>query len=283
MPLENVSDTARWVAVYRAMETARPDALFRDPFAERLAGTRGTAIVNEMPRGRSMAWAMIVRTAVLDEMILERVAHGGVDLVVNLAAGLDARAWRLPLPPSLRWVDVDLPGIIEYKTTVLRDERPVCRYEALAVDLTDAAARAALVARLGAAPSTALIVTEGLLIYLTAEQVGALAQDLHAMPDARWWLTDLANPELLRIMNRYWGRAARAGSAPFRFAPAEGPAFFERFGWREIAFRSGSDEARRLHREMRLMWLWRLLGRLASAERQERFRRMSGYVMLERV
>jgi O-methyltransferase involved in polyketide biosynthesis len=45
MPIGNVSDTARWVAVYRAMETARPDAIFRDPFAERLAGERGLEIV----------------------------------------------------------------------------------------------------------------------------------------------------------------------------------------------------------------------------------------------
>ena len=41
MAIDNISDTARWVAVYRAQETARPDAIFRDPFAERLAGERG--------------------------------------------------------------------------------------------------------------------------------------------------------------------------------------------------------------------------------------------------
>jgi O-methyltransferase involved in polyketide biosynthesis len=42
--VSNVSDTARWVAAYRAMESARPDALFRDPYADRLAGARGHAI-----------------------------------------------------------------------------------------------------------------------------------------------------------------------------------------------------------------------------------------------
>jgi O-methyltransferase involved in polyketide biosynthesis len=73
MPIEHVSDTARWVAVYRAMETDRPDAIFRDPFAERLAGARGTEIVDTMKRGRAMAWAMIVRTAVFDEIIMDRV------------------------------------------------------------------------------------------------------------------------------------------------------------------------------------------------------------------
>lgn len=175
MPIENISDTARWVAVYRAMETTRPDALFHDPFAERLAGPRGTQIVNEMKRGRSLAWPMIVRTAVFDEMIIDRISNGGVDTVINLAAGLDTRAWRMPLPASLHWVDVDLPGISEYKAAAMRDERPACKYEAVAVDLTDASARAAALARLSADCSTALVMTEGLLVYLTPEQVGSLA------------------------------------------------------------------------------------------------------------
>ena len=40
-PFRNISDTARWVAVYRAIESERPDAWFRDPLAKRLAGERG--------------------------------------------------------------------------------------------------------------------------------------------------------------------------------------------------------------------------------------------------
>ena len=96
--IDNVSDTARWVAVYRAMETERPDAIFRDPFAARLAGEKGVGIVDAMKNGRRMAWAMIVRTKVFDEIILERVRNGNADVVLNLAAGLDARPWRLSLP-----------------------------------------------------------------------------------------------------------------------------------------------------------------------------------------
>src|ERR1051325_433535 len=137
--IENVSDTARWVAVYRAMETERPDAIFRDPFAARRAGQRGQAIVDEMKRVRQMAWAMIVRTAVFDEIIIDRIRNGGIDQVVNLAAGLDARPWRMTqLPPDLRWVDVDLAGILDYKIEMLRAEKPLCRYEAVRLDLRDA-------------------------------------------------------------------------------------------------------------------------------------------------
>src|SRR3954464_784567 len=102
MLIENVSDTALWVAVYRAMESARPDALFNDPYAERLAGERGHRVVAEMKGAKDSAWAMIVRTAVMDEIIMERVRGAGVDTVLNLAAGLDTRPWRLPLPPTLQ-------------------------------------------------------------------------------------------------------------------------------------------------------------------------------------
>src|ERR1019366_10194049 len=125
MAIEHVSDTARWVAVYRAMETERKDRIFSDPFARRLAGDRGQVIVNEMKRGKSMAWAMIVRTAVFDEMILDVVRREKIDLVVNLACGLDARAWRLDLPSDLRWVDVDFPVMIDYKAEVMKNERTV--------------------------------------------------------------------------------------------------------------------------------------------------------------
>src|SRR5207302_1564696 len=200
--ITHISDTARWVAYYRAMETARPDAIFKDPFAERLAGPEGKGIVDEMKRGKQMAWAMIVRTAVFDELIMDAVRGKNVELVVNLAAGLDSRPWRLDLPPNLRWVDVDLPGILDYKVEKLKDEKPRCKYEAIRVDLTDDARRHAVITQLGSSASRALVVTEGLLIYLTAEQAGALAADLHTAPSFRWWIIDIAHPRLLKMMNR---------------------------------------------------------------------------------
>ena len=281
--IENVSDTARWVAVYRAMETERPDAIFRDPFAARLAGDKGRAIVDTMKRGKAAAWAMIVRTAVFDEMILERIRNGGVDMVLNLAAGLDARAWRLPLPATLRWVDVDLPGILDYKVETLRDEKPACRYEGVRLDLTDGPKRRALFSQLDRESSRVLVVSEGLLIYLTPEQVGELAGDLHALHSFQWWLIDLASPRLLAMMRKFWGKNVQAGDVEFRFAPKESTRFFEQFGWAEREFRSGADEAQRLHRQMRFMWLFRLMVRFRSKATRDEMRKFSGYALLERV
>src|SRR5215210_2206956 len=282
MAIENISDTARWVAVYRAMESARPDAIFRDPFADRLVGERGRAILDDMPQGRTLAWPMIVRTAVFDEIVLDAVRNKGTDLVVNLAAGLDARPWRLALPPSLRWVDVDLPGILQYKAEMLRTETPVCRYEAVTADLREVPARQALFARLGAGASRALIVTEGLLVYLPPEQVATLAADLHAQPCFQEWVTDLASPGLLKKMEKSWGKKLAESGSPFLFGPAEGTEFFRTYGWREAQYHALLEEAQRLNRTMKGAWFWKRIFRFFPKKVQEGFKRFSGIVLLER-
>jgi hypothetical protein len=93
---------------------------------------------------------------------------------------------------------------------------------------------------------------------------------------------DLASPGLLKMLERSWGPVLRAGNAPFRFAPAEGTAFFQRFGWREVEYRSMWEEARRLGRRMRFAVLWDVVGRLAPRHKREEFKRFSGVVLLER-
>src|SRR2546428_13016901 len=91
--IQHVSDTARWVALYRAMESERPDALFQDPYARKLAGERGERILASMRRGRAGGWAMIVRTAVVGERIVPTIARGGIDTGLELGAGLETRPY----------------------------------------------------------------------------------------------------------------------------------------------------------------------------------------------
>lgn len=281
--IENVSDTALWVAEYRAMETARPDAIFRDPYASRLAGERGTAIVAQIPRGKAMAWPMIVRTKVFDEVVLDYTRNHGIDLIINLAAGLDARPWRLDLPRNLHWVDVDLPGILNHKSRELAGETPNCSYQTVALDLRDEARRRALFSQLGAQYSRALILAEGLLVYLPSEAVAALVTDLHSQPSFRWMMIDLASPRLLKMMHRMWGKGVQKGNAPFLFAPADGTKFFETYGWMEQRYISSMDEARRLKREMPLMAFWRFVMRFYPKKIRDEMKKFSGMVILERV
>jgi methyltransferase (TIGR00027 family) len=279
-PIRNVSDTALWVAVYRAMESERPDALFHDSYARRLAGARGEAIVASMPQGKSMSWPLVVRTVVMDE-ILQRCLRDGVKTVLNLAAGLDARPYRLDLPASLNWLHVDMPEMVAYFRERMASETPRCRVEFIEADLRSAEKRREVFAH-ASALGPLLVITEGLLIYLEADQVADLARDLHDVALAKWWLLDLASPMLLKFLERQWAPQVRDGNAPFIFGPADGTAFFTPFGWREAEFRSTWDESFRLNRTMRGAYLWRWLFKLQSAKRREAGRRMSGLVLLDR-
>src|SRR5260370_41406528 len=126
--IRNISDTARWAAMYRALESERPDAIFRDHLARRLAGSRGEQITDEMSFGNNPSWPWVTRTYLFDHFISRQVAQG-VDMVVNLAAGLDAHPYRMDLPPSLKWIEVDLPDLLTHKADILRAERPACSLE----------------------------------------------------------------------------------------------------------------------------------------------------------
>jgi methyltransferase (TIGR00027 family) len=274
--IRNISDTACWAAIYRARETERPDALFRDPFARRLAGERGDRIADAMPQSNLHTWAWVTRTYLFDHFITEGIRQG-VDLVVNLAAGLDARPYRMDLPASLQWVEVDLPEILDHKEAILSGEKPVCKLERVRLDLANVAARRDLFAHLGRRGTTALIISEGLLIYLTRDDVAGLARDLAAPPSFRRWVIDLASPGLMRLMQRSWEKALREGGAPFHFAPEEGPGFFTPHGWKPTDVRQMLKTAARLGR---LNFWFRLLALLPASNGRQGKRPWSAVCLL---
>jgi methyltransferase (TIGR00027 family) len=121
----NHADTAHWVTVYRAEESKRPDSLFRDPLAARLAGERGNAIVNSL-KDAGQSWTFVVRTLLIDRILEAAVWEGEVDCVLDIGAGMDARSYRLRLPQTLRWVEVDLPEVVDGKSAQLADALPHC-------------------------------------------------------------------------------------------------------------------------------------------------------------
>jgi O-methyltransferase involved in polyketide biosynthesis len=216
----------------------------------------------------------------MDELLMRHVRDESVDCVLNLAAGLDARPFRLALPSTLRWVDVDFADVLDYKWTVLKDATPSCRYERMPADLADGEARRAIFAAIAREHRRVFVIAEGLLLYLSEDDVMALARELRAPPSFHWWLIDLASARLLKWMQRSWGKRATEGNAAFRFAPATGTKFFEPAGWRELEFRSSWTESRRLNRQMRGAWLWALIGMLSTKRQRRESERMAGVVLM---
>jgi methyltransferase (TIGR00027 family) len=274
--VRNISDTALLAAIYRARETERNDAVFRDPFARRLAGERGDQIAKSMPFSERATSAWITRTYAYDEFIKQQVREG-VDMVVNLAAGLDARPYRMNLPASLHWIEVDLPGILDYKEEILRGEKPACILDRVRLDLSDVAARRQLFAAFGGTAKNVLIITEGLLIYFSPDEVASLAQDLAAIPVFHHWIIDIVSPGLLKMLQKGMGEQIREGKAEFKFAPEEGPGFFTAHGWDVVDVRSTLKTAARLKRLT--LWL-RLLSCLPDSQGKQSSRPWSGICLL---
>jgi methyltransferase (TIGR00027 family) len=237
MLIRNISDTALLAAVYRARETEREDALFRDRFARRLAGERGQEIAKSLAFSEKNAWSWFTRTYLFDQFIT-RCLGEGCDTVMNLAAGLDARPYRLALPASLKWIEVDLPDITDYKEELLRDEKPSCLLERVRLNLSNMDGRRELFQRIAKQSRQALILSEGLVLYLSSQEVGLLATDLSSHQNFRYWVVDIVSPALLKMLRKKMGKAFDEAAAPFKFAPADGPEFFSKFGWSPVGVRS---------------------------------------------
>lgn len=273
--------SARATARHRALESRREDALFHDPLAQRLAGPDPGELERVPAFGARNTWSTAVRTAVFDELLsglLERERPG---LVLSLGAGLDARPYRLELPPELRWVEADLPEVVAYKEELLRGREPCCRVERVGLDLSDRVARMDLLRRVAEAPGKGLVLTEGVLIYLAEDQVAALARELRATRALRWWLTEVATPPVLRTARRRGLHGSEHPELRFRFAPEEGAGFFRSLGWTVREARPFLDEALRLGRAPGPRWLWRLGLRLVPGLK-ERYRSLASIVLLER-
>ncbi len=264
--VRNISDTARWAAY------------FRDPYAERLAGQHGIDIASTLPEGNKHAWAWVTRTYLFDQFITQELQQGA-DLVLNLAAGLDARPYRMKLPQSLQWIEVDLPEILAYKVEILANEQPTCALERVRLDLADAAARRVFFAELNRRAKKILVLTEGLLIYLSAEEVAALARDLAGGASFQRWIIDLASPGLLKMMQKTTGKHLSKVGAPFKFAPAEGPAFFAPHSWEPMEVKAVLQTAAQFKRPP---WLLRLLARLPEKKGQAGNRPWSGVCLFRR-
>jgi methyltransferase (TIGR00027 family) len=279
--IADVTDTALLIAAFRARESERPDALFRDPLARRLAGDRGQALADAHPRAYMTAWMTAIRTVIIDRLILERVARG-YDTVLNLGAGLDTRPYRLPLPAGLRWIEADYPAAMEAKSRRLEEEKPACRLERIGVDLADAERRRAFLSGTVAPTGKTLVLTEGVVPYLDLGQAGGLAEDLRALPSARAWIVDYFAPQTMKLRGRAFRRRMR--NAPFKFAPPDWDAFFAERGWRKGEAVYIAEEAERRGRPIPLPPAVRalfILRALLSPAARKVGKRFAGYIVLE--
>ncbi|WP_020497861.1 SAM-dependent methyltransferase [Sciscionella marina] len=171
--VSSVGFTALMVAAARAAETASADPLITDEYAAAFVESANPATsIRDGQRGvdeefwLSMVDYMAVRTRFFDEFL----EKAGTPQVVVLAAGLDARAYRLSVAPDTRWFEVDQPKVLAFKQDVLeaRGAEPVCRHHMVGTDLREDWVSALRAAGFDPELPTAWL-AEGLLMYLPAQ------------------------------------------------------------------------------------------------------------------
>ena len=242
--IQHTSESALLTAGWRAMESARSDALFHDPLAAGLAGERGLRMARTSPEG---AWVVAIRTGLIDAFLRSAI-RSGIDTVVNLGAGLDTRPYRMQLPSSLHWIEVDYPNLIKRKTASLSGEVPSCSLERIGLDLADVDARRRLFDRIWTTSKRTMVLTEGVLGDLSANEAGSLADDLRGRPDCESWVLDYFSPRLIADYQKHQPHR----NVPVRFDPPSWEAFIAAHGWRVGEIRFLGEESERLHRPVPL-------------------------------
>lgn len=189
----SVGATATMVAAQRALAAAGPDPLIDDPFAAPLVRAVGIDVYTRLVDGKipvkddaefdpdRMARGMAVRTRFYDQFFLD-ATQTGISQAVILAAGLDARAYRLPWPAGTVVYEVDLPEVIDFKSSTLRQlgAEPTAERRTVAVDLRDDWPAALQVAGFDPHAATAWT-AEGLVVYLPPDAHDALFDNITAL------------------------------------------------------------------------------------------------------
>jgi methyltransferase (TIGR00027 family) len=191
---ESVGATALGVAAARAAETESAEPLFHDPFARVFLDAAGEGTWNIFDhlavsrvdqelaaRMQTLQDFFAARTAFIDDFFVA-AADAGIRQVVILAAGLDARAWRLAWPEGTRVYELDQPKVLDFKSSTLRAHgaEPTARRIEIPVDLRRDWPTALRRAGFDSTSPTAWSV-EGLLRYLPSQAQDLLFEHIQEM------------------------------------------------------------------------------------------------------
>jgi methyltransferase (TIGR00027 family) len=282
--INQVSDTAFMAAAYRAMETDRPNSMFHDPLAAKLAGEQGRRIISSLPKQAFIGgWTVVIRTRIIDDFIRAAIADG-VDTILNLGAGLDTRPYRMELSKSLRWIEVDYPHVIDLKEVRLSGETPRCRLERVRLDLADVDARRTFLNKVATQSKKVLVLTEAVTPYLSVDAAASLGGDLRSHESIRYWVADYFSPASYEYRRRS-GISQAMKNAPFLFEPKDYFGFFAQIGWKPKETRYFAIEAERLRRPapfpLTIRVVMRIMEIFASPQRRREMKRYAGFVLFE--
>jgi methyltransferase (TIGR00027 family) len=203
--LEGVEETLLIPLWARAEETRRPDALVRDPFAVEMVG-RIAYDFSKFAGDHASQTGIAIRSAVLDDAAHAFLAAHPGAVVLNLAAGLDTRFSRVGAAAG-RWYEVDLPNVMKLRRQLFEETD---RHRFVAGSVLEPGWLEAVEAPAG---TPVLVIVEGLLMYLSREEIAGLLASLAARFPGAEVLAELFGR--LATGNTWWFRSVRRTRARF--------------------------------------------------------------------
>jgi methyltransferase (TIGR00027 family) len=276
-----VKAAGAWVAHYRAIESERPDSLFKDPFARILVGDRSLSVEKMQSEASKWAhWTVVMRTYIIDQMIKDLISNG-VTTFLNLGAGLDSRPYRMNLPAEVQWIEVDFPHIIEHKRVQLEKFNPSCKLETIALDLSNRVLRQSFFEELAQKHPKIAVLTEGVLPYLTEEQVSELSEDLIRHSSFKYWICEYISEKSYRYLKDP-KRMDALKNAPFQFYPEDWMRFFGERGWHLEQSQFYTEISEKLGRPTPMPKIFKLFEFVMGKKWAAPFKRMSGFLIWKR-
>ncbi|MFC0105752.1 SAM-dependent methyltransferase [Kibdelosporangium aridum] len=257
-----VARTSLLTTALRTKETARPDRLYGDPYAELLTGDVGMALLDEVAGITDPNHATVsadghklpntydfnaIRTRFLDEWLIDGLAGGRFDQVVIAAAGMDTRAYRLAWPVDVHVFELDRAAVLDFKDDRLagHDLAAGVKRHPVRADLVRDDWWGALTEAGFDAVRPAMWLFEGLFYYIAESDTRKVLARLGDLcPPGSLIACDLVNEvtlqapstELLRDVFVRWG-------SPWVFGRDEPETFFAAYGFEVVALQPGEPGA----------------------------------------
>jgi methyltransferase (TIGR00027 family) len=231
-----ISRTSLFIAGIRAIETEKEDRLFEDPFAADLAGEEiMTEIKSWEKENDETIPIVVIRVSFFDDFLLS--VNSKVQQVVMLGAGMDTRAFRLPLSADTNFYELDRPEILETKNSFLKDIPPKCNLYAIAANLEENTWIARLLAKGYRTDLPSIWILEGLLYYLQEEEANNLLKTISDLSAKESWIgADLMNQKTLQEPDdwaKYW-----------HFGCDNPEKLFAEYGWKASVVQPGDEGVR---------------------------------------
>ena len=205
-----VARTAFYCCVIRADDAAAPRPVCGDTFAARFIDAAVRRDLAPMLRLRNPAASNVARHRLIDDLVRAQLATNPNRRIILLGAGFDTRAFRLH---GGRWFELDDPQLLAFKETRLPAAdapNPLTRIPVTFANDTPERYLADL-----AGHDDALVILEGVSMYLSDDMLGALARALaHALPRATL-ICDLMTPQFAKTFSRQLRRALEDLGATF--------------------------------------------------------------------